>query len=121
MVSLYLVSLQFFKTAPSVEEIAFGLSDQAVATGTAAVQGVGYFASGFELLNLAREKIKLSDYKGQIIVLTFWTTWNHSAIDQLAILESYYQEIENKGDIIILTDDSHEDKSAGKNFISRGG
>ncbi|MDO8601305.1 MAG: redoxin domain-containing protein [bacterium] len=117
---LYLVSTQFFKQAPVAEEITFGIIKETAATGTVAVQKTGYLAPSFELANLAGEKVKLSDYKGKIIVLTFWTAWNPSAKDQLAILELYYQEIKNKGDIIILTINSQEDKSAVLNLIGRG-
>lgn len=126
---LYFAAGKFFKTAP-LEEISF----EPVSEETAGQPGseetakeaskappIDYLAPDFELENTTGEKIKLADYKDKLVVLTFWTTWNPMAKDELATLESYYQEIKNGDDkdIVFLAINSQEDKSVVASFVGR--
>jgi peroxiredoxin len=111
---IYLVASQFFKT---IEPKEITLEGEETIEG---VKKIDYLAPDFELSNIKEEKIKLSDYENKIIILTFWTTWNPIAQDQLVILESYYQEIIDSKDIVLLTINNQEDKSVVTNFIRRG-
>ena len=113
--SVYFVISQFFKgIAPA--EITFEPEEEA----TQELQKIDYSAPGFALFNIEGEEVKFSDYKDKIILLSFWTTWNPAALDQLVILESYYQEIKEKEDIVLFTINNQEDKSVVSNFIRRG-
>lgn len=122
IILLYLTSLQFFKKAPQEEAAfeAFEPKNGATTEEAAEVQKIDYLAPDFELLNAAGEKARLGDHKDKIVVLTFWTTWNPAAKDELAILESYYLEIKNREDVVLLTINNQEDKSVVSNFIGRG-
>ncbi len=111
---IYLVASQFFKTIGPKE---ITLESEETIEG---VKKIDYLAPDFELSNIKEEEIKLSDYENKIIILTFWTTWNPIAQDQLVILESYYQEIIDSKDIVLLTINNQEDKSVVTNFIRRG-
>lgn len=113
--SLYLVASQFLGEVPS-SEITFGPEGEVAAE----TKEIDYLAPDFELLNIEGEKVKLSHYQGKIIILNFWTTWNPVALDQLVIFDSYYQEIKDKEDIVLLTLNNLEDKSVVSNFIRRG-
>jgi len=115
-VLIYLIANQFFKAPP--KEITFEPEETKQ---LAENKKIDYLAPDFKLPNIEGEKVKLSDYKDKNIVLTFWTSWNPAAQDQIVILESYYQEIKDKKDIILLTVDNQEDKSVVGNFIRRGG
>lgn len=81
---------------------------------------INYPMLDFELPDIEGEKVKLSDYQDKIIILSFWTTWNPAAQDQIVILESYHREIKDKEDVILLTINNQEDKSIVSNFIRRG-
>lgn len=111
IILIYFIASQFFKTS---EEITFE-SEEVEEVGQ-----MGYLAPHFTLLNLEGEEIRTSDYKDKIIILNFWTTWNLVAKDQLVILESYYQEIKDNKDIVLLTINNQEDKSVVSSFIRRG-
>lgn len=113
---IYWGAVQFVPKAPA-REISF-LPEEEV---KAEVVKTEYSAPDFELENIKGEKIKLGDYKNKIIVLTFWTIWNPAAQDQLAILEDYFSEIKDGRDIVLLTVNNMEDKSAVLNFVRRGG
>jgi peroxiredoxin len=45
------------------------------AHGAASVAGPGSAAPEFELVDSSGEKIRLSDYKGKVVILDFWATW----------------------------------------------
>lgn len=116
VVSLYLVALKFFEKAlPG--EITFEPKEPEEETSKIKID---YPALDFELLNFEGEKVKLSDYKDKMMILFFWTTWNPAAQDQLVILESYYQEIKDREDIVLLAINNQEDESVVFNFIRRG-
>ena len=74
---IYLVASQFFKTMEPKE---ITLEGEETIEG---VKKIDYLAPDFELSNIKEEEIKLSDYENKIIILTFWTTWNPIAQDQL--------------------------------------
>lgn len=74
----------------------------------------------FELFDLEGKKVKSSDFMGTPTVLTFWTTWNPSATDQIKILDDYARKDSEKL-FNIVTISSQEDTSAVTAFIRRGG
>lgn len=93
--------------------------------GAVSEAGLGKPAPNFELPDLASQKIKLSDYLGAPLVLTFWATWNNSAADQIKILDdlqkSDFGGLQEVGILKIIAISSQEDKSAVSSFIKRGG
>ncbi len=120
---IYLASSVFF-TPPSreitFEEFEPYKEEEKTGSQTTSTASVNYSAPDFELPNLIGEKINLNDFKDKIVILVFWTTWNPAAQDQIAILESYYQEISAQDEINLITINSQEDKSAVASFINRG-
>ncbi|MBI4837283.1 MAG: TlpA family protein disulfide reductase [Candidatus Portnoybacteria bacterium] len=92
-----------------------------------AVASLNKEAPFFELPDLAGNKIKLSDFLGSPLVITFWTTWNSASADQIKIFDDFLSKNKSlpagEAGILfkILTINSQEDKSAVSNFIKRGG
>jgi peroxiredoxin len=85
------------------------------------IKNTDYPAPDFELQDISGSTVKLSDFKDKIVVLSFWVTWNPAAVDQVVILDSYFQEIGNKGNVVLLAVDNLENRSIVLNFIKRGG
>lgn len=120
VVLIYLTAVQFFREVPP-KEIVIELEEERVETEKMAeVKKIDYLAPDFELPNLEGEKVKLSDYRNKNIILNFWTTWNSAAKDQIVIFESYYQEIKDRKDLVLLAVNSQEHKSVVGGFIRRG-
>ncbi len=46
----------------------------------------------FELEDLNGNKVRLSDYKGQIVFLSFWSTWCPSCRKQMPYFEAIHQQ-----------------------------
>lgn len=50
-------------------------------------------ASDFELQNMDEEKVKLSDYRGKVVLLNFWATWCPPCIREMPSMERLQQKI----------------------------
>lgn len=67
----------------------------------------GFFAPDFALETLQGEQVRLSDLRGKIIVINFWTTWCPPCRAETPALETSYESYEDSGVIILgvnLTD-----------------
>ena len=77
-------------------------------------------APSFELTDLEGVEKSLSDYLGSPLIITFWTSWNAHATDQIKILDDYITK-EPDDEFQIITINNQEDKSVVSSFIRRGG
>jgi thiol-disulfide isomerase/thioredoxin len=51
-------------------------------------------ASDFELQDMDDEKIRLSDYKGKVVLLNFWATWCPPCIREMPSMERLHQQVD---------------------------
>ncbi|MCK5394624.1 MAG: TlpA family protein disulfide reductase [Gammaproteobacteria bacterium] len=65
-------------------------------------------ASDFELQNMDEEKKKLSDYRGQVVLLNFWATWCPPCIREMPSMERLHQEINAEGFKVIAVNQMEE-------------
>lgn len=63
---------------------------------------VGQMAPDFELKTLDGESVRLSDYKGQMVMLNFWASWCPPCRVEMPHMETYYQEYKEEDNIEIL-------------------
>ena len=50
-------------------------------------------ASDFELLNMDDEKIKLTDFRGKVVLLNFWATWCPPCVREMPSMERLHQQV----------------------------
>jgi peroxiredoxin len=77
-------------------------------------------APDFELTTLAGEKVKLSDYKGQKVILNFWATWCPPCKAEMPHMQKYYEKNADKENVEILAvnlTSMDEGKNAVQNFV----
>lgn len=65
---------------------------------------VGYSAPDFELENLAGEAVKLSDYRGQVVVLNFWATWCAPCRIELPVLKGLSKKYGDDSLVVLAID-----------------
>ena len=64
---------------------------------------IGDLAPNFELQTLAGEMVKLSDYRGQSVMLNFWATWCPPCRAEMPDMQDFYQDSEMQVLAINLT------------------
>ncbi|MBT3175824.1 MAG: TlpA family protein disulfide reductase [Desulfobacula sp.] len=62
--------------------------------------------------------VKLSDLKGKIVFINFWTTWCPDCVDEMPDIENLHKKL-NNNDFIILGIDLKESKKKVKKFIKK--
>ena len=63
----------------------------------------GEAAPDFTVLSPELKEVKLSDYKGKVVVINFWATWCGYCVQEMPEFEKVYKEFgSNKKDVIIL-------------------
>ncbi len=51
-------------------------------------------ASDFELPDMDEEKVKLSKYRGKVVLLNFWATWCPPCIREMPSMERLHQQVD---------------------------
>jgi peroxiredoxin len=77
-------------------------------------------APGFELKNLEGESVKLSDFKGKVVLLNFWATWCPPCIKEMPMFQDLYQKHKDKG-FVILGVSMDKSKKIAQKFIQKEG
>lgn len=68
-----------------------------------------FSAPEFELMGEDGKLYRLSDYRGQVVILNFWATWCPPCRDEMPSMERAWQKVKGKG-IVILAVNMGEDE-----------
>jgi cytochrome c biogenesis protein CcmG, thiol:disulfide interchange protein DsbE len=79
--------------------------------------GVGEEAYNFELEDIEGERVKLSDFKGQVTILNYFATWCGPCVDEAPELEAFDQEYGKDFKLLII--DLGETRDRVKKFIDK--
>lgn len=58
----------------------------------------------FSLPDLGGKAVKLSDFRGKVLLLNFWTTWCPYCARERSALESLYQKYKDRGLVVVAVD-----------------
>ncbi len=75
---------------------------------------VGALAPDFTLLDTAGDKITLSDYRGQVVLLNFWATWCPPCRQEMPGIQDRYEI--HRPDLVVLAVDNDESSVLVKDF-----
>jgi thiol-disulfide isomerase/thioredoxin len=78
----------------------------------------GALAPEFVLDDLEGVEQKLSDFKGKVVIVNFWTTWCRYCLDEMPYLEALHQSQE---DVIVLAVNVSESRNDVQAFIEEQG
>jgi peroxiredoxin len=75
-------------------------------------------APDFALKSITGEEIKLSNFKGKVVMLNFWATWSPLCFKEIPALEELYKQYKDEGLTVIgVSIDQNEDTA--KDFVEK--
>lgn len=74
-------------------------------------------APDFSLKNLAGETVKLSDYKGQVVMINFWASWCGPCRQEMPLLDDMSEEMSKAG-FVLLGVNLDEDVNDARGFLA---
>lgn len=80
---------------------------------------VGDEAPDFEAKTLAGQPIKLSDYRGKVVLLDFWATWCAPCLAELPNIERAYRRYGKEGQLVIIGVSLDFDGATVRRFLRR--
>ncbi len=86
--------------------------------GDNAAPTVGQRVPSFDLVGDDGSRIRLSDYRGKILVVNFWATWCPPCVEEMPSLDRFQQMFANRG-VEVLAISVDEDESAYRTFLAQ--
>jgi cytochrome c biogenesis protein CcmG, thiol:disulfide interchange protein DsbE len=84
---------------------------------SADVAGVGETAFNFEMEDLDGKMQKLSDYKGQVVILNYFATWCSPCVEEAPELEAFEKEYGDQFKLLII--DRGETRDRVKKYVAQ--
>jgi cytochrome c biogenesis protein CcmG, thiol:disulfide interchange protein DsbE len=78
-------------------------------------------AADFTLADLKGDQVKLSDLRGQVVLLNFWATWCPPCKAEMPDLQALYQEQAGRHKFTVLGVDVEENQTATQAFAKQYG
>ena len=72
----------------------------------------GFAAPDFELKTTSGETVKLSDYRGQAVLVNLWATWCPPCRAEMQTIEKIYTEYKDQGFVVLAVDMTYQDNPA---------
>jgi thiol-disulfide isomerase/thioredoxin len=82
---------------------------------------VGSITHDFELLDLNRNRISLSDMKGSVVFINFWATWCTSCIEELPSIERLFRSLSESSSFKVVTILYKDDLNRALSFMKENG
>ena len=87
----------------------YGLTTQRLETGI--IPRPNTVAPNFELTTFTSQPMRLSDYRGKVVVLNFWASWCIPCRDEQPVLETLAKRYQNQGVVFLginIQDNEHD-------------
>jgi peroxiredoxin len=103
--------------------LAMGCSATATVTAEPAAtlpQTTAVLAPDFALKTPDGEDVRLSDYRGEVVLVNFWASWCPPCNTEISTLEAYYQAHKDEGLVIIGVNVKESESTVG-DFVENNG
>ncbi|HUI45873.1 MAG TPA: TlpA disulfide reductase family protein [Nitrospirota bacterium] len=108
------MSRKYLVTAILVLAVLFGCTHKGTPSG-------GNVAADFVLQDMNGNNVRLSDYRGKVVLLEFWATWCPPCRASIPGIEKLYNAYKDKGLVVLAVSLDEGGWDAVKSFISSNG
>ncbi len=70
---------------------------------------VGFLAPDFELRTFSGENVRLSDLRGQAVLVNLWATWCPPCRAEMPAIEKVYNEYKDQGFVVLAVNMTYQD------------
>ncbi len=102
---------RFFAVSALVMAILFACTNKSA-------QSNGAVASDFTLQDMSGKNVKLSDYKGKVVLLDFWATWCPPCRASIPSIEKIHKAYKDRGLVVLAVSLDEGDWDSVKSFIT---
>ena len=81
-------------------------------SGTVAAPQQGFLAPDFELTTTTGETIRLSDLRGQAVLVNLWATWCPPCRAEMKSIEKVYNEYKDQGFVVLAVNMTYQDDAS---------
>jgi peroxiredoxin len=81
---------------------------------------VGHTATDFSLPDLDGRQVRLSDYRGKMVLLNFWATWCKPCTTEMPAMQAAYDKLRDQG-LVVLAVNELEDAAKVRQHIDAYG
>lgn len=81
-------------------------------SGTVAAPQQGFLAPDFELNTTSGETVKLSDLRGQAVLVNLWATWCPPCRAEMQSIEKVYNEYKDQGFVVLAVNMTYQDDAS---------
>jgi len=81
-------------------------------SGTVAAPQQGFLAPDFNLLTTTGESVKLSDYRGQAVLINLWATWCPPCRAEMKSIDKIYKEYKDQGLVVLAVNMTYQDDAS---------
>ena len=78
---------------------------------TVAAPQKGFLAPDFQLQNTSGETVRLSDLRGQAVLINLWATWCPPCREEMQSIEKVYNEYKDQGLVVLAVNMTYQDDS----------
>jgi len=78
---------------------------------------VGAQAPDFTLTDLQGQKVKLSQFRGQVVLVNFWATWCPPCREEMPSMEGLHRKFKDQGLVLLALNADEDGAPAVKNFL----
>ena len=80
---------------------------------------IGQVAPDISLTDMQGNRVNLSDYRGQVVILNFWATWCPPCREEMPSMEKLHRDYQDKGLVMLAVNVEENGKKAVTSFLKK--
>jgi peroxiredoxin len=80
-------------------------------------RGAGGLAADFAVTDLQGQAVRLSQYRGQVVLLNLWATWCPPCREEMPSMERLWQRLKDRGFVLLAVSEDEQGAAAVRPFV----